>query len=251
MTQVDDFFILSNYVHDISEEEYKKADLLIKVFDALARTTYQSIYIIDYYRRNFLYVSDNPLFLCGHTSEEVRELGYMFYLNHVPATEQNMLTEINKAGFNFFDKIPIEERLNYTISYDFHLKMNKKEILINHKLTPVLLANDGRIWLAACTVSLSAYNSPGHIELRKAGSTEYWIYSLEKHRWIENKGIVLNEKEKDILTLSAQGYTMNEIADKLCLAIDTIKFYKRRLFDKMEVKNITEALSFATNYKLL
>lgn len=251
MTQVDDFFILSNYVHDISEEEYKKADLLIKVFDALARTTYQSLYIIDYYRRNFLYVSDNPLFLCGHTSEEVRELGYMFYLNHVPSGEQNMLTEINKAGFNFFDKIPIEERLNYTISYDFHLKMNKKEILINHKLTPVLLANDGRIWLAACTVSLSAYNSPGHIELRKAGSTEYWIYSLEKHRWIENKGIVLNEKEKDILTLSAQGYTMNEIADKLCLAIDTIKFYKRRLFDKMEVKNITEALSFATNYKLL
>ena len=44
---------------------------------------------------------------------------------------------------------------------------------------------------------------------------------------------------------------MNESADKLCLAIDTIKFYKRRLFEKMEVKNITEALSFATNYKLL
>lgn len=251
MTQVDDFFILSNYVHDISEEEYKKADLLIKVFDALARTTYHSIYIIDYYRQNFLYVSDNPLFLCGHTSEEVKELGYMFYLKHVPSREQNMLTEINKAGFNFFDQIPIEERLNYTISYDFHLKMNKKEVLINHKLTPVLLANDGRIWLAACIVSLSAYNSSGHIELRKAGSTEYWIYFLEKHRWIKSKGIVLNEKEKDILTLSAQGYTMNEIADKLCLAIDTIKFYKRRLFDKMEVKNITEALSFATNCKLL
>lgn len=251
MTQIDDFFILSNYVHDISEEEYKKTDLLIKVFDALARTTYHSIYIIDYYRKNFLYVADNPLFLCGHTSTEVRELGYMFYLNHVPSKEQNMLTEINKAGFNFFDKIPIQERLDYTISYDFHLIMNKKEILINHKLTPVLLAKDGRIWLAACTVSLSAYNSPGHIEIRKSGTTGYWLYSLEKHRWIENKGIVLNEKEKDILTLSAQGYTMNEIADKLCLAIDTIKFYKRRLFDKMQVKNITEALSFATNYKLL
>lgn len=62
MTQIDDFFILSNYVHDISEEEYKNANLLIKVCDALARTTYQSIYVIDYYRKNFLYVSDNPLF---------------------------------------------------------------------------------------------------------------------------------------------------------------------------------------------
>jgi len=44
---------------------------------------------------------------------------------------------------------------------------------------------------------------------------------------------------------------MNEISDKLCIAIDTVKFYKRRLFERLNVKNITEALSFATNYKLL
>ena len=44
---------------------------------------------------------------------------------------------------------------------------------------------------------------------------------------------------------------MNEISDQLCLAVDTIKFYKRKLFEKLEVKNIAEALSFATNYKLL
>ena len=44
---------------------------------------------------------------------------------------------------------------------------------------------------------------------------------------------------------------MNEMANKLCIAIDTIKFYKRKLFEKLEVKNITEAIAFVTNYKLL
>ena len=44
---------------------------------------------------------------------------------------------------------------------------------------------------------------------------------------------------------------MNDIADKLCKSIDTIKACKRALFSKLGVKNIAEALSYATNYKLL
>lgn len=251
MTHIEDFFIVSNSVYNISEEDYLKVEPLLEMFDAISRTTYQSIYIIDYYKKNFLYVSSNPLFLCGHIPEKIKELGYMFYINHVPEKEQNMLIEINKLGFKVFEKIPIEERNTYTISYDFHIVNGKRKILVNHKLTPLLLTKDGRMWLAACVVSLSSHDTPGHIELRKTGMTQYWEYSLEKHRWIENKGITLNEKEKDILLLSAQGYTMNEISDKLFLAVDTIKFYKRRLFEKIGVKNITEALSLATNYKLL
>lgn len=251
MTQIEDFFISSNSVYNITEEAYKEIDILISTFDAISRTTYQSLYIIDYYKKNFLYVSSNPLFLCGHTAETVKELGYMFYINQVPQEEQSMLAEVNKAGFDFYDQLPVNERIHYTISYDFHISLGKKKTLINHKLTPILLTKDGRIWLAACVVSLSSHNIPGHIELRKNGHTVFWEYSLEGHRWKENKGITLSEKEKDILSLSAQGYTMNEISDQLCLAVDTIKFYKRKLFEKLEVKNIAEALSFATNYKLL
>ena len=251
MVRKEDFFISSNSVHSISEEEYQKVELLIKIFDAISRTTSQSLYIIDYYKKDFLHVSGNPLFLCGHTSEQVKQLGYMFYINHVPPPELDMLTKINKAGFNFFHTIPTEERTEYTISYDFHIVNSKKQMLINHKLTPLILTSDGRMWLAACVVSLSPHDTPGHVELRKSGMTQYWEYSLESHRWVVNNGITLNEREKDILLLSAKGYTMYEIADKLCIAIDTVKFYKRKLFEKLEVKNITEALSFATNYKLL
>lgn len=251
MTHIEDFFITANSVYNISEEEYQQKELLIKSFEAISRSTYQSIYIIDYYKKNFLYVAENPLFLCGHTSEEIKKLGFMFYINHVPLQEQKMLTEINKVGFKFFLETPIKERNICTISYDFHIINGKKQILINQKVTPLMLTKDGRIWLALCIVSLSSHNTAGHIELRKQGMTRYWQYSLENHHWIEDKGITLSEKEKDILLLSAQGFTMNEMANKLCIAIDTIKFYKRKLFEKLEVKNITEAIAFVTNYKLL
>lgn len=251
MAILEDFFIPTKYIDNISEEEYDGAKSLICLLDAIARTTYQSLYIIDCFRNDFLYVSQNQLLLCGHTAEEIKEMGFMFYIKHVPKEEQNMLVELNKRGFTFYERLPIEERMNYSISCDFNITSNKKKTLINHKLTPIALSKNNQIWLAICIVSLSAHESPGHIEIRKQGQTSFWEYSLDYHKWIENQGIVLTEKEKDILSLSARGYTMNDIADNLCVAIDTVKFYKRRLFQKLNVKNITEAISFATNYKLL
>ena len=76
MTQIDDFFMYENRVEGITDADYQRAQLYVEAAQAFAQSTYQSIYIIDYYRKNFLYVSDNPLFLCGHTADEVCQMGY-------------------------------------------------------------------------------------------------------------------------------------------------------------------------------
>jgi DNA-binding NarL/FixJ family response regulator len=127
----------------------------------------------------------------------------------------------------------------------------RKLKLISHHITPMVLTKEGRVWLALCTIALSARNAPGHVIMRDANSKSYYEYSLDKHMWIKQDGITLSETERDVLTLSAQGYTMNDIANKLYKSVDTIKTCKRVLFVKMGVKNIVEALSYATNYKLL
>lgn len=44
---------------------------------------------------------------------------------------------------------------------------------------------------------------------------------------------------------------MNEIADRVCKSVDTIKACKRRLFAKLGVKNIAEALFHAVNYQMI
>ena len=43
---------------------------------------------------------------------------------------------------------------------------------------------------------------------------------------------------------------VNEIAEKLCKSIDSVKTYKRNLFARLKVKNIAEAISYATTYRL-
>jgi len=63
MAQIDEFFFDTNRVEGITEADYERAQPYIEAAQAFAQSTYQGIYIIDYFRKNFLYVSDNPLFL--------------------------------------------------------------------------------------------------------------------------------------------------------------------------------------------
>jgi len=251
MAQIEDFFFDTNRVEGITDADYERAKPYVEATQAFAQSTYQSIYIIDYFRKNFLYVSDNPLFLCGHTADEVRGMGYTFYMDHVPESELPMLTELNRSGFRAFYEEPVENRHQCMMSYDFHILTDKRPLLVNHKITPLAITAEGRVWLALCTVSLSSHKEAGHIEFRILGQSGHRQYSLTAHRWQPCEGITLTPEEKQVLTLSAQGYTMKEIGDHICRSFDTVKFYRRQLFEKLDVANITEAIAFVTNYGLL
>lgn len=246
-----DFFSLHNSVGNINESDYAKVGLIIEAAKAFERSTYQCVYIIDYFKQGFLYVSNNIARLCGGDAEKIKDFGYRFYIDYVPEHDLKMLLEINDSGFKLFNTIPVEDRKNYIISYDFHIKRGKKKRLVNHKLTPLILTKDGRIWLAICTISLSAGNEPGNVIMKKPGAGIYYQYSLYDHRWEEYKEIVLTDNEREVLTLSTQGYTMNDIADNICKSVDTVKACKRSIFQKMDVKNIAEALTYAQNHQLI
>jgi len=97
----DDFFIPDNEVKLPDELDYSRVDEYIRSAEAFSRYTYQSVYIIDYFKHNFLYVSPNPIFLCGLTPEQMKELGYRFYLEYVPQDEQSLLLDLNRAGLSF------------------------------------------------------------------------------------------------------------------------------------------------------
>lgn len=251
MVRIEDFFFDKNRVDGITEADYERARPYVEAAQAFAHITYQSIYVIDYFRKNFLYVSDNPIFLCGHTAEEVLDMGYGFYLNNVPAEELPMLTELNRAGFAAFGETPKQDRQRCVMSYDFHIITGGRRLLINHKITPLVLLDDGRVWLAVCTVSLSSHKEAGHIELRLYGQNGLREYSLDSHQWHQREEITLKPEERTVLSLAAQGYTIKEIADRLCRGVDTVKFHRRNLFDRFGTDNITGAVAFATNYGLL
>lgn len=251
MKTIDDFFIPDNEVKLSDELDYNHVSEYVRSAEAFSRSTYHSVYIIDYFEYNFLYVSPNPMFLCGLSPKQMQDLGYRFYLQYVPEEEQPLLLALNKAGFDFYNNIPVNERKDWYISYDFHILNSGRKILVNHKLTPLALTSDGRIWLALCVVSAATHTDAGHIEMRRVGSSDFFEYNMNTRRWNKRQMPVLTDGENLVLTLSIQGYTMSEIADRMCLSPITIKKYRQRIFEKLDVRNISEAIVAATNNKLL
>ena len=69
--------------------------------------------------------------------------------------------------------------------------------------------------------------------------------------WIQVDKPTLKERELEILRLYAQGLTITEIADLICVSPDTIKYYRRKIFEAFEVKSFSEALHFAIDNKII
>ena len=102
-----------------------------------------------------------------------------------------------------------------------------------------------------CIVSISHHQQSGNIAIHKQGTDEVWKLDTDTKLWYKSLKPKLTEREIEVLQLYAQGLTINQIADKLFVAPDTVKYYRRRIFDTLNVSNIVEALAYVVNNKII
>jgi len=61
----------------------------------------------------------------------------------------------------------------------------------------------------------------------------------------------LTDREFQVFHLLVSGKKPKDIADELCLSINTVSTYKTRIFEKMEMKNIADLVHYAIKNKLI
>ena len=247
-------YFFSNGMNTISKIEQNVYDEALEdiepLLDSMTQVSNNGFYIIDYFKQDFLYVSDVLAYWLGIPDNQVKELGYKQYTEHILPEDQAMLREIRESGFKFYETLPEEECKNYSISYDFRIGDTNNSRLINHRLTPLAMHN-GKIWLALCSITLSANKEPGHITMKKKKDESYYEYSLDTHKWHAKTEVTLTDIEKNILTLTAQGYTCKEMEAHIHRSVNTVKTYRKQLLKKFNMTNTTSALVYAINNNLL
>ena len=62
---------------------------------------------------------------------------------------------------------------------------------------------------------------------------------------------LLSPREKEVLTLTAEGYSSTEIGDQLHLSHKTVETYRQRLMDKLDLHHRSELVRFALSRGLL
>ena len=250
MSLLTDFFKPVPSIEGISDADYESLRHYVVTLEATARMIDLSYYIIDYKKREFIYVSGHPLFLAGYEREQVRQMGYDFFGLVVPPEDLNMLLEINEKGFEFYYNLPPARRPKGYISYDFRIThKNGSIILVNHKLTPVILNEEGNLWISLCLVTLSTARKPGNMYILMQDEGIKYNYSFKTKKFLPAKSHPLSLTEKLVIQHLSLGNSTQQIAKLLSITENTVKYHKKNIFRKLDVKNSNEAVYLATIQK--
>lgn len=247
---IDDLFKPSDALRGIKDADYMNVMPLLKSVEAFAQLSYQTVYVVDLYKKTILRAYGDFWHICGISCEEVMKLGLDLYLNYVPREELLMLGGLIDMTSSFFDCLPDDEIVKYTIFCDFHLKNGARCNLVNHQVTPLAVRN-GKPWIVMCTISMPSNKSIGNLCVKKHMTRTLYKCPNGTRMWEKQDVSSLKSLERDIIVLSAQGKNMKEIARELCKSEDTIKACKRDLFKKLGTSNMIQTIQFVQNYKLM
>ncbi|MDR0893603.1 MAG: helix-turn-helix transcriptional regulator [Mediterranea sp.] len=231
-------------------------DLIEQLCEAVSHTTYATLFIIDHHTHSFHAVKGHPLLLCGHTEEEVQEMGLRFFAEHSTPEGRLILETFHQAMHNYVYALHQTERENRKLMFSFHFQLvadEKKRLPVRCEMTPMLFNENGDYRLVYSKLSLTPRNeeAEGLLLVKDTTNNQEWKYSWENHQWNEYLPTSLSELERSILTLTSMGYTEEDIANESHKALSTIKSCKQRLFEKLEVKNVMEATGVALTRHLL
>lgn len=236
----------------VSTFEEKNKNKYFNVLKAISGTSLGCVYIADLKTRKLEFISENPLLFSGLRAAEIEKMGYSFFRKHTKKEDLEILKKVSIYGLKFFECLSPEEKKIHTITYDFHLKYtNSVDVLVNHRITPVELDDDGEISKIVCVVSYSLNRTAGNIRIISNTSEIYWKYNLFTGKWTEECKVTLKIREIEIIRLYLQGLKIEEIAEQLFVSPSTIKFHRSKLFERIGVKNIIEAISYVITNNLI
>ena len=248
-----EIFDISNNV-EINEDIYLKIRTSAPIFEAVSSVFNHSTYIMDFREKEFLFVSSNKLFLSGYNKKEVLEKGFLFFLDVIPKQDLTKVLHFLKCGSEFYHNLAIEKRFDYILEFEFELlditKLKRKRVC--QKMTPLHIDNDGSICLVLCVLFLSvSKNNNNTAIIRHRDLPEQYRLSQNENHWKKISIEELNFKEIQVLQLTAQGFTNKTIAEKLALNINTIKYHKKNICQKLNANTCVEALSIAAHFGYL
>ncbi|WP_209390528.1 response regulator transcription factor [Chryseobacterium sp. RR2-3-20] len=242
----------SDQINFLTNDKKDCNDSVEKTLRGISRTTYGNVFMINYLENRFDFIPVLPAYISNLTTADISKIGLDFLKQISTSEDQKILQAVRSIMFKFYQNLSFNDRLTHTLNFDFHtVNKENKLILLNCKITPVQLTDSGSIWRAVCNLTLSLNKSSGNIQISSAESENIFLYDLKQNRWKKSQKKTLTPKELDVFRYYLQGLSIQEIADIVFLSVDTVKWHRRKLLEKLNVADLNEALAYAVTNNLI
>ena len=244
----------SNYPSVITNTDQKKPTHITKIEKFLADML--SIGENYYYGLNLFNGSIegcHPSILKIHNLKEIpNHINQIFDLIH--PEDQDFVLQAEEACIEKFLHLNKEDAMFYKASYCFRMRTQNGYQLFHHQAINIAIDENQRLVKA-----LNIHTNIQHITpinnkvilINGFGpKTESYYISKENSR-TKTPQSNLTAREQEILQLVANGFSSEEIADKLSLSIHTIKTHRKNILSKTQTKNSSELIKKCVEWGLI
>ena len=179
-------------------------------------------------------------------NDKVYEKGFSYLSDFITETDLQLLKTAFSQMPKHYELLPSELKKDYSIFVIIPAKVTKKPCKVFCKLSFLSFSDSYIPQLAFGEARLVKDTYPTQIMAGVLGSKYFYNYTSGEGSGYDAVSFVeLSADERKMLSLSMQGCSLNEIADIMAKSTNTIKFYRRQIFYKFGVNNISEAIAYA------
>lgn len=221
-----------------------RADIMISNIEAYAYINKQSIILFDYTTKNYKPFNYN------------QQLNGLLGYKSMPFEFNHSCGKINKT-----DLVKIERYLE-VINNQFHCKKTYKEknfffsILFSYStdngeegccvdFIPILYNRNLELCYTLCKLEAVAHAGKPILRKHHTSDNKTYEYLSTSKQFVEDSKVNLSTIECQILRLSGEGEKEHEIANRINTSLTNVKRHKSQIFEKMQVKSISEAIFIA------
>lgn len=212
----------------------------------------QFFYINDFEKANNVFVHPNIELITGYPPGEFMEFHRIYELIH--PDDREFVYEFAKRTITLCKHYKQELQANTfqsLFSIDFRLKhLEGHYIKLNRQTTCLKTDKEGNMVFALVHFTDITDTKKGNSYcISRVGDSKHLFYfeDLVK-KYCRQPFFTLREKE--VLASLSTGINAREIAEKLCISINTVISHRKNLLKKTKTKNTPELIYFATEYGL-
>jgi DNA-binding CsgD family transcriptional regulator len=222
--------------------------------DAFFSACMESMYIIDFQKQRFIYLSNHDFLFGEYSSDEIMQMGYGFYRKTVHPKDLPVLMKIFEKIQQKPDTVDSQDRevLYFSFTIRFAICSEKKETVeyvnVHHKVIPIF--SNGEIQKGICSLSLSESENLGNLR-RYWNDNTFDEYVFKTEKWTTGHKEGLTKSEKNVMLWIMQGITHTVIAARLGITLSGVDMILRRLRTRFHVDTKAQLRTYVNIHSLL
>ena len=204
-------------------------------------------FIIDFSKMKINYISPSVKDIHGFDPDKVV---LQDILNEIHPDDMAFVSKAEDAVWDLiFNKINSASNKKYKVSYCFRLKTSDGTYQLFHHQSMILTTDEnGKIGKA-----LNIHTNINHITTQNTnkvsaigmfGEPSYMDISLVpgEENVLSSQQMLLTKREIEVVKLLTAGLTSVEIADKLCISINTVNTHRKNIIQKSNCKSVAQLI---------